>query len=797
MITMSSNLLKKLIAGWLVLTVGIGVAAASAPYTRYIGAENGQIYAVGEDGSLTLFRHLPETSAPGWVEEAVSPAGGGWNLEHVIYNASGVIYGAFINGSLKYYRDTSAGGIHSWASGTGNIVSLTNIWAEPQWLLGDTGGLIYAINRAGQLYYFRHGGAADTTWISAAGTLIGTNWNYKLVVPGRNGVLYGISHDGTIYYNHDLARDGTVNWAYPTNVNLGNGWGRFQHVVSTGNGHLYGVEASGAVFYYHVSVTGGVADWTGSNPITPINPGASAPPKLYQGIYCWPLSAAPGANINFMVSHDGPAVLRFVRMIGTNSANPDEIEMAQSTISATVQPAWNPPARRGCGWATNYTLTIPGNWPSGMYSAHCYPSGTDDSEESFEATFVVKPSTASTAKLAVVANVNTWNAYNDQWGGSHYSDNRANLSFLRPANPLVGSARKGLFHLVAGELWVPGWLASIEGGAFRPDILTDLDLHNGFDLRPYRCLILSTHPEYWTDEMYDRLSAYLEGGGCLLYLGGNGIYERVSYSADHATMMLDGGIDQHEASLHSPDSLFRLTVAPNRNERNLLGVATAHCGVEGGGYTVIRTNHPFLRGVTPDATRMIGNLAGLATGPRAFNYNGKAAGLETDNLLSADLLIGSECATLQTPTNTGVALNPLPRSHVVLSKAYAVNGGGDAEMTYYPHRGGGFVLSAGSVTFGGCLFADTNLAALLQNALQESCRPPSTITSFTNNAPGSCRLSFRSRPGSPLVLERAFTLGSPWNTIRTLDLGDDENTQFTDLITSDSTSFFRIRHGPF
>jgi len=794
---MSKKLFPKLVVGWLWVTAGIGVAEASAPYTRYVGAENGQIYAVGEDGSLTLFRHWPETSAPGWVAEAVSPAGGGWDIEHFVYNTNGVIYGAFINGSLKYYLDTSVGGVHSWGPGTLNLVSLTNLWAEPQWLLGDGDGVIYAISRAGDLFYFRHGGDTDTNWISATGVLIGTNWNYKLVVPGRNGALYGISHDGTIYYNRDLARDGTVNWAYPTNVNIGNGWGRFQHVVSTGNGHLYGVEASGAVFYYHVSVAAGVADWTGSDPVTPINPGAWAPPGLYQGIYCWPLSAAPGEHIHFMVSHDGPAVLRFVRMIGTNGPNPHEIEMAQAAISATVQPVWNPPARRGCGWATNYTLTIPANWPSGTYSAHCYPSGTNDSEESFEAAFVVKPAPASTAKVAVVANVNTWNAYNDRWGGSHYSDNRANLSFLRPITPGVGSARMGLFHLLAGELWVQGWLASIEGGAFRPDVLTDLDLHSGFDLHRYRCLVLSTHPEYWTDEMYDRLSAYLEGGGCLLYLGGNGLYERVSYSADRATLILDEGIDQREPSLHSPNSLFRLTVAPNRHERNLLGVATAHCGVEGGGYTVIRTNHPFLHGVTPDATNMVGNLVGLATGPRGLNLNGKAAGLETDNVSSADLLIGDECATLLTPTNTGVPLNPLPLGHVVLAKAYETNDGGDAEMTYYPHRGGGFVLSVGSVTFGGCLFADTNLATLLQTALHETCLPPSTITSFTNHAPGSWRLSFRSRPGSPLVLERAFTLGSPWETVRTLDLGDDENSNFTDLVVSNATAFFRIRHGPF
>ena len=45
------------------------------------------------------------------------------------------------------------------------------------------------------------------------------------------------------------------------------------------------------------------------------------------------------------------------------------------------------------------------------------------------------------------------------------------------------------------------------------------------DLTKYRVLILSTHPEYWTRQMYDRVKHWVfEEGGRLMYLGGNGFY---------------------------------------------------------------------------------------------------------------------------------------------------------------------------------------------------------------------------------------------------------------------------------
>src|SRR5262249_13903298 len=146
--------------------------------------------------------------------------------------------------------------------------------------------------------------------------------------------------------------------------------------------------------------------------------------------------------------------------------------------------------------------------------------------------FAVKP-VAPRADFAVLANINTWNAYND-WGGmSKYYGNpfppfpprpgfAAKPGFLRP-HPGPTPADDGNYKRLTGaELWTLNWM---EDQGYNADVFTDADFERGIPrLQTYRALVLNTHPEYWTDIMRDRLDAYLAGGGNLVYLGGNGLF---------------------------------------------------------------------------------------------------------------------------------------------------------------------------------------------------------------------------------------------------------------------------------
>ena len=85
------------------------------------------------------------------------------------------------------------------------------------------------------------------------------------------------------------------------------------------------------------------------------------------------------------------------------------------------------------------------------------------------------------------------------------------------------------------------------------------------ELNHYKALVLNTHPEYWTLQMFDRLEAYLAQGGRLLYLGGNGLYKRVAFIDGARKLLLrDNGINARD--------LFR-SLTPPRPERPILGVA--------------------------------------------------------------------------------------------------------------------------------------------------------------------------------------------------------------------------------
>jgi N,N-dimethylformamidase len=73
-----------------------------------------------------------------------------------------------------------------------------------------------------------------------------------------------------------------------------------------------------------------------------------------------------------------------------------------------------------------------------------------------------------------------------------------------------------------------GWLAH---HGIEYDVITDEDLHrDGYELiKDYRVILTGSHPEYHSTAMWDAMKAWLDRGGRLMYLGGNGWYWRVAF----------------------------------------------------------------------------------------------------------------------------------------------------------------------------------------------------------------------------------------------------------------------------
>jgi len=175
----------------------------------------------------------------------------------------------------------------------------------------------------------------------------------------------------------------------------------------------------------------------------------------------------------------------------------------------------------GCNWETTYAFKIEDAATSGIYTIRLF----DDSNNFFYISFVVKGIGSET--FAVIANTNTWEAYNGWGGHSFYQYDLSEqlsrseiVSFDRPNIATDPSGTKG--HLLEAELHLLRWM---ETKGYGHHLVSDRDLHDGLvDLSNYETVVLNVHPEYWTKEMRVALAAFVEGGGNIINLGANAIY---------------------------------------------------------------------------------------------------------------------------------------------------------------------------------------------------------------------------------------------------------------------------------
>ncbi|MBI1745148.1 MAG: hypothetical protein HYR55_01000 [Acidobacteria bacterium] len=401
--------------------------------------------------------------------------------------------------------------------------------------------------------------------------------------------------------------------------------------------------------------------------------------------YADPISVTAGSSIEFKIhAPNNPFSIDFSRYGAGGVLEP---LLTVADLTGISQDYSEDAYKNGADWSTTYTLAVPIDWSSGLYSARLY-----DRAASFNLPFVVKAPPGRAASLALFASSNTWQAYND-WGGASFyrcaipvcsGGTYSTLVSLDRPNP----AAAGSMHLAAGERFIVGWL---EETGHPYSMLSDSDLHDDPNaLDDFSTVIISTHSEYWSGDMYDALQTFHDRGGNILYLSGNGIYWKVTLQAHQLEVQKGGGIHEHTGER---GGLWR---ALSRPEAALLGVrydgrAYPKCG-------------PYI--VQPGAAAHwifagTGLQVGDAFGETGLNtatcVSGAASGWEMD----------------------GVDATYRPPGLTLLAEGL-VDGTAGADMTYYeiaaaPPYGG--VFSAGSITFGGSLAIDANLTQIVENVL--------------------------------------------------------------------------------
>jgi hypothetical protein len=433
--------------------------------------------------------------------------------------------------------------------------------------------------------------------------------------------------------------------------------------------------------------------------------------------YAWPKWCCGGDPVQFRMHSVEPYKLglwrygyhkAFIRNIGWYDNHGPRASMQTLPDGHVVE--------HGVHWDNGHGLhrqVIAAPDRSGLYYFHA----KGESGAFFSFPLVVAPAKPQ-ARIAVLASTNTWNAYNAFGGRSNYimaakmmdvpvvnakadlpryqaadygewrsADHFAPLSFERPEpynhvpetvqcpDPIEG---RQACHLAPAEWRLLGWL-ELQGYAY--DLYAEYQLHDGtLNLDAYRVLILSVHPEYWSEDMYWGVKRWVyERGGRLLYLGGNGLNCKIEF--------LNGGAAMRCLNQWPPgfESRFHYQV---ESEANLLGVVYSDPGaMTVAPYQVVKPDHWVFAGTSLKQ----GDLFGLKT--LHERYGDGASGHETDKV---------------SPSS--------PKNAVLLAKGLNPDDGG-AHMVYIETDCDGAVFSAGSITYPTALFCDPPIATITANVI--------------------------------------------------------------------------------
>ncbi|MBK1870676.1 N,N-dimethylformamidase beta subunit family domain-containing protein [Aestuariivirga sp. YIM B02566] len=409
-----------------------------------------------------------------------------------------------------------------------------------------------------------------------------------------------------------------------------------------------------------------------------------------------------------------------------------------------------------CAWDTDFTWTIPQTLKSGIYAARLRAGAGED----YVPFFVLPPKGVARAPVAFLASSATYLAYANSH--DHYEDPVAErchgLAVLSPADlflmqrrdfglstydhhrdgsgscwssrlrPILNIRPKRALWSLNADLHITDWLEAI-GQAY--DVIDDETLHKeGLALlENYSCVITGTHPEYFSTAMLKGVASYLDAGGRLMYLGGNGFYWRVAFHEE-----LPGAMEMRRgeagtrmwtsepgetglATTGEPSGMWRHSgYAPQR----LVGVGFISEGFDSGSfYRRLPASHD------PRAQFIFAGVAEEIVGD--FGVFGGAAALELDIV---NPKVGTPAHALRLASSEGHS-----NVYVVAQGEVGANHPGmdgiesplvRADMVFFETLNGGAVFSTGSIGWAGSLAHDgydNNISRITRNVLERFIAP--------------------------------------------------------------------------
>ncbi|MEQ8651602.1 MAG: LamG-like jellyroll fold domain-containing protein [Kiloniellales bacterium] len=420
----------------------------------------------------------------------------------------------------------------------------------------------------------------------------------------------------------------------------------------------------------------------------------------------------------------------------------------------------HPDAVTDCRWEETNRMQIPEGLRSGIYAVRLrIGPGEGISEEYI--VFVVRPAkpkaalcflvpTASylayaneslsfdaqiiqpmTGQPPVVTDLDIETYETREFGLSTYDsfEDGAGVCFSSYKRPIINMRPKyrmssmNITWQFPADLSIVAW---IEKQGYDCDFITDEDLHREGKaaLAPYKCVMTGTHPEYVSERMLDAQEDWVQDGGRLIYMGGNGYYWCVGFDPDDPACMevrkLDSGMRAWAAKpgehyLQTTGEKSGLWRNRGRAPQKLTGVGFIAEGFE--------TAMPYRK--MPDAYHrtvawITEGIEGEIIGDEGLAY-GAAAGIELDRY---DLNLGTPPHTKIIAASGGHSDNYVLVTEELLYAYAGLVGSLDyrirGDITYFTAPNNGAVLSTGAIGFGQALPAngyDNTASKLLANVV--------------------------------------------------------------------------------
>jgi N,N-dimethylformamidase len=411
-------------------------------------------------------------------------------------------------------------------------------------------------------------------------------------------------------------------------------------------------------------------------------------------------------------------------------------------------------------WEPSFSFTVPDGLTSGVYGIQL-----DADEGSDTVPFTVRPVRgAPTASVVVLLPTLSYLAYANEHASwvhpipatpgldkilacvterdRYMADNRllsiyerhtdgSGVAYSSRRRPVVNMRHDlGMPLLQGGPHQFPAdyeLLRWLDGLGMAYDVVTDEDLHDDGAalLEGYRVLLTGSHPEYWSGAMLDALETWQEGGGRLMYLGGNGFYWVTSVFPDRPHVLevrrghagtgvwrSDPG-EVHHASTGEPGGLWRFR---GRAPQRVAGIGFTAQGFDASLPYVLTEDARdpraawIFEGVEGDTIGAHGSVLGGAGGFEIDRVDDELGSPPHALVLAvcrgfSDVYQATSEDILTSDSQQGGTVSPLVRS----------------DLVFYERPNGGAVFSTGSIAWCGALLTnggDNDVSRITGNVLR-------------------------------------------------------------------------------